>query len=256
MLVVALPPFDRLSGETGAALLIVAPMIAGQALLDLFLAATRWKHRMRYEVVGRSIVEPYAAMATAAAAWFAGFQEIGLLVSYWAGTLMALAYAIWGTHLSFGSFALGAYRLGRDRVKAIFREGAVPMANDLVSGLFARLDLYLVGLFLGESPGGHLRHGAPDQDTYPSGPAELRRAADSDRRQDSRRQRHPHEPGSLLASAARLILAIQLAILVGLAVIGLPAVAMARPRIRRSVTWPCCCSPPRRRSRVRSASPT
>ena len=108
MLVVALPPFDRLSGETGAALLIVAPMIAGQALLDLFLAATRWKHRMRYEVVGRSIVEPYAAMATAAAAWFAGFQETGLLISYWAGTLLALAYAIWGTHLSFGSLALRA----------------------------------------------------------------------------------------------------------------------------------------------------
>ena len=90
-------------------------MIAGQALLDLFLAATRWKHRMRYEVVSRSLVEPYAAMATAAAAWFAGFEETGLLISYWAGTLMALAYAIWGTRLSFGSLALRAYRLGRGR---------------------------------------------------------------------------------------------------------------------------------------------
>ena len=156
----------------------------------------------------------------ALAAWFAGFEETGLLIGYWAGTLAGAGLCDRGARL---------LRLARPsppgvspgRLGSILREGAVATLNDLVSGLFARLDLYLVGLFLGESAGGHLQHGAPDPDADPPGPPELRRAAHSDRGQDARRAR-PGETGVALASAARLILAIQLPILVMLAAIGLP----------------------------------
>ena len=255
MLIVAIPPFDRLSGETGAALLIVAPMIAGQALLDLFLAATRWKHRMRYEVVSRSIVEPYAAMATAAAAWFAGFEETGLLISYWAGTLLALAYAIWGTHLSFGSLALRTWRLDRGRTRSILRAGAVPMANDLVSGLFARLDLYLVGLFLGESPAGIYGMARQVRTPIRQVRQSLRRTADPDRRQDARRQRparKPEPPGFGGAPDPR-----HPARHPGHTRGHRPAAAeLARAGVRARLLRRCFCSPPRRRSRARSASPT
>ena len=79
-------PATVLAPQTAAALLFVAPLVAGQALLDLFLAATRWKHRMRYEVVARSLVEPYVGLAATGAAWFAGFQASGLVVGYAAGT--------------------------------------------------------------------------------------------------------------------------------------------------------------------------
>ena len=51
-------------------------MIAGQALLDLFLAAARWKQKVRYEVVSRSLIEPYALAAGAIAAFFLGFGEL------------------------------------------------------------------------------------------------------------------------------------------------------------------------------------
>src|SRR6185437_12574819 len=46
---------DSLTGRA-AALVALAPMVAGQSLLDLFLAATRWRHAIRYEVVARSLV--------------------------------------------------------------------------------------------------------------------------------------------------------------------------------------------------------
>ena len=235
MAVVVMPPFDRLSGETGAALLIVAPMIAGQALLDLFLAATRWQHRMRYEVVSRSFVEPYAAMAIAAAAWLAGFEETGLLISYWVGTLLALAYAIWGTRLSFGTLAFRTWRLEPGRMKSILREGAVPMANDLVSGLFTRLDLYLVGLFLGESPAGI--YGVARQVRTPI--RQVRQSFDGLLTPIVARTlaaSGPQETGIALASAARLILAIQLFILVGLAVIGLPLLNWLGPEFALGYT--------------------
>src|SRR4029453_13026108 len=115
---------------------------------------TRWKHRMRYEVVGRSLVEPYAAMAAAAAAWFAGYRETGLLISYWAGSLFALGYAIAGTRRCFGSLDLRHYRFAPGRAREILKAGGVPVSTDRISALFGRLDLYLVGLFLGEGPAG------------------------------------------------------------------------------------------------------
>lgn len=154
MIALLVPAVRWAAGETGFALMLVAPMIAGQALLDLLLAATRWKHRMRYEVIARSMVEPYAALAFTAAAWFAGFAETGLLIGYWAGTLFALGYALYGARRCFGRFGLRRYRLPRGSAAKILRESAVPTLSDCAAGLFARLDLYLVGLFLGEAPAG------------------------------------------------------------------------------------------------------
>ena len=63
MLAAALLPSSLMPRETGVALFVLAPMIAGQALLDLFLAAARWKQKVRYEVVSRSLIEPYALAA-------------------------------------------------------------------------------------------------------------------------------------------------------------------------------------------------
>ena len=221
MLAVSIPPLDRLTGETGAALLLVAPMIAAQALLDLFLAATRWKHRMRYEVMSRSIVEPYAAMAVAAAAWFAGYRETGLLISYWAGSLLALGYAIAGARRCFGSFGLRHYRFAPGRAREILGAGGVPVATDLIGALFARLDLYLVGLFLGEGPAGV--YGVARQVRTPI--RQVRQSFDGLLTPIIARTlaaRGPVETGIAAASAARLILAIQLPMLVALALIGLP----------------------------------
>ena len=54
MAAVALVPETLISANTARALALLAPMILGQALLDLLLAATRWRHLIRYEVAGRA----------------------------------------------------------------------------------------------------------------------------------------------------------------------------------------------------------
>src|SRR5205085_2695876 len=111
MLVVALLPPGQIAGNTAAALLLLAPMILGQSLLDLLLAATRWTHLMRHQVWARSIIEPYAGVAVSALAWALGFQATGLVIGYWAGTLGALFYALVATRQCLGPFRLRAWRL-------------------------------------------------------------------------------------------------------------------------------------------------
>jgi O-antigen/teichoic acid export membrane protein len=221
MIAAALAPLYGAGGATAGALLLVAPMIAGQALLDLFLAATRWKHRMRYEVTARSIVEPYAALAILLAAWAAGLRETGLLLAYWAGTLAALVYAAAGARRCFGSFALRGYRMARGGIRAVLREAALPTLTDVTSALFGRIDLYLVGLLLGEGPAGI--YNVARQVRTPI--RQVRQSFDGLLTPIVARTlalRGPAETGLAVASASRLILAIQLPMLVGLAAIGLP----------------------------------
>ncbi|HYD36219.1 MAG TPA: lipopolysaccharide biosynthesis protein, partial [Allosphingosinicella sp.] len=229
----ALPPVRDLAGETGAALILVAPVIAGQALLDLFLAATRWKHRMRYDVLARSLVEPWAALAFTAAAWAAGFRETGLLIGYWAGTLAALLYAVAGARESFGGFALRRYRLPPGRLAELFRASRAATATDLAAGLFARLDLYLVGLFLGEAPAGI--YNVARQVRTPI--RQVRQAFDGLLTPIVARTlavRGPAETIAAVASASRLILAVQLPICVGLAAIGVPLLLWFGPEFEQA----------------------
>jgi O-antigen/teichoic acid export membrane protein len=221
MLIAALAPAFGAGGPTASALLIVAPMIVGQALLDLSLAATRWKHRMRYEVMARSVVEPYAAVAGLVIAWLAGFQETGLLIGYWVGTLAALAYAAGGVRRCFGPLGLAGYRMPGGSGFRILRASSVATLTDLVSSLFTRMDLYLVGALLGEGAAGIYnlarQVGTPIR--------QVRQAFDGLLNPIIARTlalRGPVETGSAVASASRMILAIQLPMLVGLAAIGLP----------------------------------
>jgi O-antigen/teichoic acid export membrane protein len=217
----ALAPALGAGGLTASALLIVAPMIVGQALLDLFLAATRWKHRMRYEVMARSVVEPYAAVAGLAAAWLAGFQETGLLIGYWAGTLAALAYAASGVRSCFGPLGLATYHMPKGSGFSILRASSVATLADLIASLSARLDLYLVGVFLGEGAAGIYNVARQVQTPI----RQVRQSFDGLLNPIIARTlalRGPAETGEAAASASRMIFAIQLPMLVGLAAIGLP----------------------------------
>ena len=96
--------------NVGFALLFLAPMIAGQALLDTLSAATRWTHKIRYEVLSRSMIEPYGGARRGARRLGARLWRGGALICYWAGTLAALAYAALGARRCLGPFRLGAWR--------------------------------------------------------------------------------------------------------------------------------------------------
>jgi O-antigen/teichoic acid export membrane protein len=145
-------PRSVLPVNTATALVVLAPMVAGQALIDLFSAATRWRHLIRYEVLGRSLLEPYAGVAGTIAAFFLGFRAEGLLIGYWAGTLSALAFVAFGARRALGGFALRSWRAPWRRLGTMLRGARANTLNDFLNALYGQLDLYLVGILLGEGP--------------------------------------------------------------------------------------------------------
>jgi O-antigen/teichoic acid export membrane protein len=214
-------PASVLAPEVALGFFVLAPMIAGQALLDLMLAATRWTHAIRWEVTSRSVIEPYAGVAAALAAWQLGYGETGLLLSYWAGTLAALATATLGARHCLGGFQLRRYRFPAGRAVPLLRESAGATANDTLNALFARVDIYLVGLFLGAAPAGI--YGMARQIRTPV--RQVRQSFDSLLNPVIARtlaDRGPAATGIATASASRLILAVQLPILLALALAGEP----------------------------------
>ncbi|MBV8687663.1 MAG: lipopolysaccharide biosynthesis protein [Alphaproteobacteria bacterium] len=218
-----LPPVF-LPGGAGKALFLLAPMVAGQSLLDLFLAATRWRHAIRYEVVARSLVEPYALLLGAAAAWALGWRETGLLAGYWAGTLAALAFAAAGARRVFGPFRLGAWRPDPARLLPTLRFAFSNTAADLLNALYTRVDLWLVGLLLGAGPAGV--YGMARQVAVPI--RQVRQSFDGLLIPLVARtlgRRGSRGSGEALASATRLILAIQLPLIVALFAVGRPLLA-------------------------------
>lgn len=217
-------PREHLAWQTALALLLAAPMVAGQALLDLLLAATRWKHRMRYEVVARSLIEPYVGAAATVVAHLAGFEIAGLLIGYAAGTLAALAYVAQGTHRCFGGLGLRHYRVQSTVLVATLRTAAVPTATDTVAGFFARADLYLVGILLGEAAAGI--YAMARQLKTPI--RQARQALDSLLTPIVAKTLSADGPASTsvaIASATRMILAVQLALVLALITVGQPLLA-------------------------------
>lgn len=202
-------PASMLPAATATALFCLAPMVAGQALLDLFLAATRWKHAIRYEVIGRSLVEPYALVAAALGAYYLGFGPYGLLIGYWCGTLAALGYALFGTRRSYGDMRIAHYRPEPRVLAQTLRSAAPNTANDLLNALYTRVDLYLVGILLGEGAAGI--YGMARQLAAPI--RQVRQSFDGlliPLVAKTLAVRGSRATGDALASATRLILVIQL----------------------------------------------
>ena len=218
-LAAVLIPCSLLAEQTAAGMLWAAPMVAGQALIDLLGAATRWKHRMRYEVVSRSLVEPYVGTAGAIVAYLAGFHMTGLLLGYGAGTLAALAYTASGVRLCYGSLDLSGYRPRAAQLFRTVRESAMPTATDSAAAMFYRLDLYLVGVFLGEAPAGIYamarQFRTPIRQTRQAFDSLLTPIVAKTLSADG-----PATTATAIASATRLILAIQLALVLALIAIG------------------------------------
>lgn len=219
--IVLIVPALGIAPATAEAISLLAPMIAGQALLDLALAATRWKHEVRYEVIGRNLIEPYSLLAGAAGAYALGFTEYGLVAGYWLGTLAALAFALTGVKRGFGPFDLARYRPSRRALGATLRAALPTSASDALSALYIRMDLYLVGLLLGEGPAG--LYGMARQIAVPI--RQVRQSFDGlliplvARTLSVSGSR---ATGDALASATRLILVIQLAMILTLLAIGAP----------------------------------
>ncbi|GAC1612773.1 MAG: hypothetical protein NVS3B27_07450 [Novosphingobium sp.] len=147
-------PTGVVSGGTRVALAALAPALAGQVIADIALAATRWKHVMRYEVAGRGAIEPYVGTAVAALAWGVGWHSHGLLVGYAVGSFVLAIYALWSARRTFEGFALASWRPHPGRLLARSTGLLTASGSDALTALAQRADLYLVGLTLGDAAAG------------------------------------------------------------------------------------------------------
>jgi O-antigen/teichoic acid export membrane protein len=220
MAAAALLPRSVLAEATAAALFWLAPAIAGQALLDVLTTATRWTHKVRYEVVARSIVEPYGALAGAVAAYLIGFRETGLLIGYWAGTLAALAYAAGGLVRCFELQPSG-YRFSATRLRDRLRLLLPNTWTDVLIGIYDRIDLFLVGILLGERWAGI--YGMAHQIRTPI--RHIRQSFDTllvPLVTRTLEVRGSDATGLALANACRFLLVVQLPVLIAFVAIGMP----------------------------------
>src|SRR4051812_27629718 len=236
MAAASLLPVGALPGDAGRALFLLAPMVAGQSLLDLFLAATRWRHAIRFEVVARSLVEPYSLLAGAALAWATGFGSDGLAAGYWCGTIAALAFAAWGARGVFRGLRLGSWRPERRILRPMLGFAAANTATDLLNALYTRVDLWLVGLLMGAGPAGI--YGMARQVAVPI--RQVRQSFDGlliplvARTLGAKGSRGS---GEALGSATRLILALQLPMLVAILAAGRPVLGWLGRGVEQAY-WP------------------
>jgi O-antigen/teichoic acid export membrane protein len=221
-------PASMLGPPVATAMLLLAPMVAGQALLDLFLAATRWTHAIRHEVVARSVIEPWAMLAGCSGAWLLGWQAEGLAIGYGCGTLAALLYAAAAARRRLGGFRLAAWRPDRRSLAETTRGSAANTATDFLNVLYNRVDLYLVGILLGEAAAGI--YGMARQLVAPL--RQIRQSFDGlliPLAARSLAAGGAKGAGEALASATRLVLVLQLPLLLALFAAGRPFLAWFGP---------------------------
>lgn len=221
-------PSSLLGPAVATALLLLAPMVAGQALLDLFLAATRWTHAIRHEVVARSVIEPWTMLAGAAGAWLLGWRAEGLGIGYGCGTLAALAYAAAMSRRRLGGLRLAGWRPEPRGLAEIARGSAANTATDFLNALYTRVDLYLVGILLGEAAAG--LYGMARQLVAPL--RQIRQSFDGLLIPLAARTlsaRGAQASGEALASATRLVLVVQLPLLLILFAMGRPLLGWIGP---------------------------
>lgn len=148
-----LAPHPILGSRTGPAV-AMAVAIPLQALIELLLAATRWTRAMRYELVAKNLIQPYIGIILAIAAYAGGWRSEGLFAAYLGGSLASLAYTLWAVGRCFGLGDASRYRPHLAALRGKLKEALPTTGVDVIDALYTRLDLYLVGLLLGQHAAG------------------------------------------------------------------------------------------------------
>lgn len=147
-------PAGAVSDALRLAIIVLAPAVLGQVTADVAFAATRWTHKMRYEVIGRGLVEPYALTAGTLAGWYFGMTGIGLLAAYWGASALLAGFALWSARHCLGPWQLQRWRPRGAALAQRARSLLSPSGADFLTILAQRIDLYLVGFLLGDAPAG------------------------------------------------------------------------------------------------------
>jgi len=226
-------PFGAISSELRLALVVLAPAVLGQAVADVAFAATRWTHKMRYEVIGRGLVEPYALTAITVVAWFVGDTGAGLLIGYAAASAAVALFALWSARHCLGPFRLLQWNphLIGTRVKTL----ASPSGTDFLVALSQRIDLALVGFIMGDAAAGI--YNVLRQLRTPI--LQVRQAFDGILTPLTARTMHADgdvRAGDAMAAATRVILSIQLGLMLLMTAAGHALLALFGPQYPPA--WP------------------
>lgn len=128
----------------------LVPIILVISTVDILLAGTRFSRSMKYEMIGRSFVEPYVLLFSMLAFYFLDFGEAGLLMAYTASIFAALLTALWG---SARLFSLRNFLAARPRFSLMCnmaRFSAPTAFHDLALLVFMRMDVFTVKFFFAE----------------------------------------------------------------------------------------------------------
>lgn len=128
----------------------LVPIILIISMVDILLAGTRFSRSMKYEMIGRSFVEPYVLLFSMLAFYFLGFGETGLLMAYGLSIFAALLTAFWGCARYFSLKSFLAARPRFSLMCNMSRFSAPTAFHDLALLIFMRMDVFTVKFFFAE----------------------------------------------------------------------------------------------------------
>lgn len=129
----------------------LAPMVIIITSLDVILAGTRATRKMRYEVISRSLVEPYVLLGAMLLFYYMGFSTFGLLMAYAIALIAALIYAIWGFCHLYSLENTLKVRPSLTLMKRLMRFSGPTAFHDLALLTFMRMDIFAVKFFFSEA---------------------------------------------------------------------------------------------------------
>ncbi len=140
--------------ETVLALRPMAFMLMPLGILSVLLAATRANKVMKYNVLARSFVEPFALLVgvAAAASFGGGLAELALAPAIAAGITAVVSVVFYRRLFSIRSLLPAFFR--PDYLRDLVRYAVPTAGRDLLAYGVGRADFFMVGHFLGMAAAG------------------------------------------------------------------------------------------------------
>lgn len=118
------------------------------AVTSVFLAATRAKKIMRFEIIARSFVEPFVLLLGTLVAWAAKTGVTGLVVAQTSAFWISAFFCAYFYGTQFPLRALFAALRRPSHLAGVFHFATPVAAKDVIAQGVARIDLFLVGHLL------------------------------------------------------------------------------------------------------------
>lgn len=121
---------------------------------DVAGTAIRFKRIIRWEVIARCVMEPWAYLAATLLLYWLGFTETGLVTAYAASAIAAAVGILFGLQHAFGLRSLLSAGTGMKQMLAVPRRSIAAGITDIGTMMFRRLDILLLSLVAGHSATG------------------------------------------------------------------------------------------------------